>query len=109
MPAEGTFMFFENYFWAFAGMKPHPHKVTIRGYHVYRYVWTIVVNKELDCQREIFNTADPFTIAAVKKDAIGSCDVPLPTCPPKKPQKLQNFALCKNFLLYVSVSLVRLP
>ena len=38
----------------------------IRGYHVYRDVWSAVVDEELACKRELFNASDPFAVAVVK-------------------------------------------
>ena len=43
-------------------------EVMVRGYHIYRDIWTAFVNKELNCQREPVNTADPFVVAMVKED-----------------------------------------
>ena len=40
----------------------------IRGYHVYRDVWSAVVDEELACKREPFNASDPFAVAVVKGD-----------------------------------------
>ena len=40
----------------------------IRGYHVYKDIWTAVVNEQLRCQREPYNTSDPFAVAVVKDD-----------------------------------------
>ena len=40
----------------------------IRGYHVYKDIWTAVINEQLRCQREPYNTADPFAVAVVKDD-----------------------------------------
>ena len=42
----------------------------VRGYHVYRDVWTPSVDEELRCRREPFNTADPFAVTVVKEDTI---------------------------------------
>lgn len=39
----------------------------IRGYHVYNNIWTAVVDEELICRREQFNSADPFAVAVVKE------------------------------------------
>ena len=38
----------------------------IRGYHVYRDVWSAVVDEELACKREPFNASDPFAVSVVK-------------------------------------------
>ena len=42
----------------------------MRGYHVYKDVWTTVVGEELPCQREDGNRADPFAVAVVRGEAI---------------------------------------
>ena len=34
----------------------------IRGYHVYRDIWGAVVDKQLTCKREPFNSADPCAV-----------------------------------------------
>ena len=40
----------------------------VRGYHIYRDIWTTVVNEVLGCQREPFNAANLFAVAVVKED-----------------------------------------
>ena len=39
----------------------------VRGYHVYKNVWTTVVGEELPCQREDGNRADPFAVAVIAR------------------------------------------
>ena len=54
----------------------------IRGYHVYRDVWSAVVDEELACKREPFNASDPFAVAVVKGDTtIGHVPACWTTCP----------------------------
>ena len=38
----------------------------MRGYHVYKDIWTASVGEELPCQRENGNPADPFAVVVVK-------------------------------------------
>ena len=38
----------------------------VRGNHVYKDIWTAVVNEELICRMKPFNTADPFAVTVVK-------------------------------------------
>ena len=38
----------------------------IRGYHVYRTVWTAVLGEELLCERETGNVVDRYTVALKK-------------------------------------------
>ena len=40
----------------------------VRGYHIYRDIWTAIVNEELRCRGELFNAADPFAVTVVKED-----------------------------------------
>ena len=40
----------------------------VRGYHVYKDIWTAAVGEELTCRREKFNAADPFAVAVVKEE-----------------------------------------
>ena len=40
----------------------------VRGYHVYKDIWSAVVGEELPCKRERTNTADPFAVAVVKEE-----------------------------------------
>ena len=35
---------------------------SIRGYHVYRSIWTPVINEMLVCEREQHNIHDPFAV-----------------------------------------------
>ena len=42
--------------------------VMIRGYQVYRGIWSAVVDEQLTCKRESFNSADPFAVALMKGD-----------------------------------------
>jgi hypothetical protein len=42
----------------------------IRGYHIYKDVWTAIMDEELCCRREPFNTADPFAVAVVREDTV---------------------------------------
>ena len=38
----------------------------VRGYHVYRDIWTAIVRNEIQCQREGRNQFDPFAAAVMK-------------------------------------------
>lgn len=42
----------------------------IRGYHVYRNVWSSVLDEELPCQRETGNISDPFAVSVLKDGVI---------------------------------------
>ena len=42
----------------------------IRGHHVYKDVWTPVVDEELNCRREEGNISDPYAVATVKSGNI---------------------------------------
>ena len=39
----------------------------VRGYHVYKDIWTPSVGETLSCEREEDNTADPYAVAVKKK------------------------------------------
>ena len=44
----------------------------VRGYHVYKDLWTAVVGEELQCGRESENFRDPFAVAVKKNsDTVG--------------------------------------
>lgn len=45
-------------------------ETVIRGYHVYKNIWTAVLGEELFCNRERFNSADPFAVSVVKASTI---------------------------------------
>ena len=38
----------------------------VRGYHVYKDVWSAALGEQLSCQREPTNTRDPFAVAVVR-------------------------------------------
>ena len=38
----------------------------VRGYHVYKDVWSAALGELLSCQREPTNTRDPFAVAVVR-------------------------------------------
>ena len=40
----------------------------MRGYHVYKDIWTAVVGEEFPCKRETGNTFDPFAVAVMRGD-----------------------------------------
>ena len=42
----------------------------IRGHHIYKDVWTPVVNEELSCRREEGNISDPYAVAFIKSGVI---------------------------------------
>ena len=42
----------------------------IRGYHVYREIWTATEGETLRCRRETGNGHDPFAVAVMKHDTI---------------------------------------
>ena len=42
----------------------------IRGHHVYKDVWTLVIGEELMCQRELGNLKDLFTMSVLKGSTI---------------------------------------
>lgn len=37
----------------------------VRGYHIYRHVWSPTVGQEYDCSREVVNAEDPYAVAVV--------------------------------------------
>ena len=40
----------------------------IRGFHVYRVVWTPYIGEQLDCVLDSGNSEDPFAVAVQKDD-----------------------------------------
>ena len=48
----------------------------MRGYHVYKDIWTAVVGEEFPCKRETGNTFDPFAVAVMRGDTIVISHIP---------------------------------
>ena len=48
----------------------------VRGYHVYKDIWTAVVGEEFPCKRETGNTFDPFAVAVMRGDTNAISHVP---------------------------------
>ena len=42
----------------------------MRGYHVYKDIWTAVIDKEFPCKREYGNRVDPFAVAVRRGDDV---------------------------------------
>ena len=42
----------------------------IRGYHVYKDVWTPTIDEVLPCRRETTNEYDPFAVMVEKSEAV---------------------------------------
>ena len=42
----------------------------IRGHHIYKDIWTPVVDEELSCRREEGNISDPHAVAFIKSGVI---------------------------------------
>ena len=42
----------------------------IRGYHVYKDIWSAVLDEELPCQLELSNLVDPFGIGVMKEGTV---------------------------------------
>ena len=42
----------------------------VRGYHVYKDIWSAVVGEEFPCMKEVGNTLDPFAVAMMKGDTV---------------------------------------
>ena len=42
----------------------------IRGHHIYKDIWTPVVDEELSCRREEGNISDPYAVAFIKSGVI---------------------------------------
>ena len=47
-------------------MKNYVVKSCVRGYNINKDAWEANIGEDLPCQHESGNTADPFTVAAVK-------------------------------------------
>ena len=48
----------------------------VRGYHIYKDIWTAVVGEEFPCKRETGNTFDLFAVAVMRGDTIVIGHVP---------------------------------
>ena len=42
----------------------------IRGYHIYKEIWTAAIGEPLSCRREIGNLMDPYAVAVVKAGVV---------------------------------------
>ena len=42
----------------------------IRGYHIYKDIWSSSVGEHLICERETWNSTDRYAIAVLKDDVI---------------------------------------
>ena len=42
----------------------------VRGYHIYKDVWSAVIDEEFPCKREDGNRFDPFTVAVCNGDIV---------------------------------------
>ena len=42
----------------------------VRGYHVYRDIWTAAEGEEFPCKREVVNAFDPFAVAVMRGDTV---------------------------------------
>jgi len=42
----------------------------VRGYHIYKDVWSAVVDEEFPCKREDGNRFDPFAVAVCNGDIV---------------------------------------
>ena len=47
-------------------METYEVESCIRGYHIYKDIWTSTVGEHLDCVREINNPEDPYAVAVIK-------------------------------------------
>ena len=50
-----------------AGVSEFVFEAMVRGYHVYREIWTAAVGEELSCVRETGNYRDPFAVAVTSE------------------------------------------
>ena len=41
----------------------------IRGYHIYKEIWTATIGETLSCRRETDNLMDPYVVAAIPHSA----------------------------------------
>ena len=42
----------------------------VRGYHIYKDVWSAVIDEEFPCKREDGNRFDPFAVAVCNGDIV---------------------------------------
>ena len=43
---------------------------SVRGYHVYKHIWTALIGEELPCSREPNNSSDRYTVGVLKDGAV---------------------------------------
>ena len=68
----------------------------IRGHHIYKDVWTPVVDKVLNCRREEGNISNPYAVAAIKSgNIIGHM--------PRRIPAACNLFIQKGVLLYAKL------
>ena len=56
-------------------MDTYERACCIRGYHVYRHIWSAAVGEVLSCEREPTNSRDRYAVA-VKKDEVAIGHLP---------------------------------
>lgn len=42
----------------------------VQGFHVDKDIWTPIIDKQLTCQHETGNAADPYTVAVIKNEIV---------------------------------------
>ena len=48
-------------------------RTAVQGYHVYREVWALTVDKEFDCQQEVDNREDRYPVAVYGNTQSSTC------------------------------------
>ena len=67
-------------------------EAVVRGYHVYKDIWTAVIDGEFPCKREDGNKVDPFAVAVRRGD-----DVIARTCQKFNVIKISNVLNFRSF------------
>ena len=51
-------------------MEVFQKETCVRRYHVYESIWVAAIGEELQCQRELSNAVDCYTVAIIQDGAV---------------------------------------
>ena len=51
-------------------METHEVESAVRGYHIYKDIWSAAVGSTLSCRQERFNPHDSYAVAVIKDDVV---------------------------------------
>ena len=51
-------------------MEVFQKETCVQGYHVYESIWVAAIGEEIQCQQELSNTVDRYTVAIIRDGAV---------------------------------------